>query len=52
MEFLQEELDEILNIFQQESGEILQSMDKNLLILEKKPKIQKLQCNYSGMPIA
>ena len=38
MEFLQEELDEILNIFQQESGEILQSMDKNLLILEKKPK--------------
>ena len=31
MEFLQEELDEILNIFQQESGEILQSMDKNLL---------------------
>lgn len=37
MEFLQEELDEILNIFQQESGEILQSMDKNLLILEKKP---------------
>ncbi len=38
MEFLQEELDEILNIFQQESGEILQSMDKNLLLLEKKPK--------------
>lgn len=37
MEFLQEELDEILNIFQQESGEILQSMDKNLLILEQKP---------------
>ncbi len=37
MEFLQEELDEILNIFQQEGGEILQSMDKNLLILEKKP---------------
>ena len=37
MEFLQEELDEILNIFQQESGEILQSMDKNLLALEKKP---------------
>lgn len=38
MEFLQEELDEILNIFQQESGEILQSMDKKLLVLEKKPK--------------
>ena len=37
MEFLQEEFDEILNIFQQEGGEILQSMDKNLLILEKKP---------------
>lgn len=37
MEFLQEELDEILNIFQQEGNEILQSMDKNLLILEKKP---------------
>ncbi len=38
MEFLQEELDEILNIFSQESTEILQSMDKNLLLLEKKPK--------------
>ena len=38
MEFLQEEFDEILNIFQQEGGEILQSMDKNLLILEKKTK--------------
>lgn len=37
MEFLQEELDEILNIFQQEGAEILQSMDKNLLLLEKKP---------------
>ncbi len=37
MEFLQEELDEILNIFSQESSEILQSMDKNLLLLEKKP---------------
>ncbi len=37
MEFLQEELDEILNIFSQESTEILQSMDKNLLLLEKKP---------------
>ena len=37
MEVLQEELDEILNIFQQEGAEILQSMDKNLLLLEKKP---------------
>lgn len=37
MEFLQEELDEILNIFSQEGSEILQSMDKNLLLLEKKP---------------
>ncbi len=37
MEFLQEELDEILNIFLQEGTEILQSMDKNLLALEKKP---------------
>lgn len=37
MEFLQEELDEILNIFAQEGAEILQSMDKNLLLLEKKP---------------
>lgn len=37
MDFLQEELDEILNIFAQEGAEILQSMDKNLLLLEKKP---------------
>ena len=37
MEFLQEELDEILNIFSQEGSEILESMDKNLLLLEKKP---------------
>jgi len=37
MEFLQEELDEILNIFAQEGAEILQSMDKNLLLLEKRP---------------
>ncbi|MCD8024274.1 MAG: Hpt domain-containing protein, partial [Candidatus Gastranaerophilales bacterium] len=40
MDFLQEELDEILNIFSQESSEILQSMDKNLLLLEKKPHNQ------------
>ena len=38
MDFLDDELDEILNIFQQESGEILQSMDKNLFALEKDPK--------------
>ena len=38
MEFLQEELDEILNIFQQEGADILQSMDKNHILLEKKTK--------------
>lgn len=38
MDFLDDELDEILNIFQQEGGEILQSMDKNLFALEKDPK--------------
>ena len=37
MDFLDDELDEILNIFQQESGEILQSMDKSLFALEKDP---------------
>ena len=37
MDFLDDELDEILNIFQQEGGEILQSMDKNLFALEKDP---------------
>ena len=38
MDFLDDELDEILNIFQQEGGEILQSMDKSLFALEKDPK--------------
>lgn len=38
MDFLDEELEEILNIFQQESSEILETMDKNLLIMEKDPK--------------
>lgn len=35
MEFQKEELDEILNIFQQESAEIISSMDGKLLMLEK-----------------
>ncbi len=35
MEFQREELDEILNIFQQESLEIISSMDEKLLALEK-----------------
>ena len=35
MEFQKEELDEILNIFQQESMEIISSMDEKLLLLEK-----------------
>ena len=35
MEFQKEELDEILNIFQQESMEIISSMDGKLLMLEK-----------------
>lgn len=38
MEFQREELDEILNIFQQESMEIIASMDEKLLILEKEGK--------------
>ena len=42
MDFLDDELDEILNIFQQESGEILQSMDKNLFALEKEPENQDI----------
>jgi len=37
MDFLEEELEEILNIFQQEGSEILEAMDKNLLALEQKP---------------
>ena len=42
MDFLDDELDEILNIFQQEGGEILQSMDKSLFALEKDPKNQDI----------
>lgn len=42
MDFLDDELDEILNIFQQEGGEILQSMDKNLFALEKDPHNQDI----------
>lgn len=38
MEFQKEELDEILNIFQQESSEIISSMDSKLLALEKDGK--------------
>ena len=35
MEFQKDELNEILNIFQQESAEIISSMDEKLLLLEK-----------------
>ena len=35
MEFQKEELNEILNIFQQESMEIIASMDGKLLMLEQ-----------------
>ena len=35
MEFSEQEFDEILNIFQQESDEILQRIDTNLLAIEK-----------------
>ncbi len=38
MEFQKDELNEILNIFQQESTEIITAMDGKLLILEKDPK--------------
>lgn len=37
MEFSEQEFDEILNIFQQESEEILQRIDANLLSIEKDP---------------
>ncbi len=37
MEFQKDELNEILNIFQQESAEIISSMDKKLLLLEQEP---------------
>jgi len=42
MEFQKEELDEILNIFQQESAEIIASMDDKLLVLEKEGKNPEL----------
>ena len=35
MEFQENELNEILNIFQQESAEIIASMDEKLLAIEK-----------------
>ena len=35
MEFQNEELNEILNIFQQESAEIISSMDEKILVLER-----------------
>ncbi len=38
MEFQKDELNEILNIFQQESAEIISSMDEKLLILERDPE--------------
>ena len=38
MEFQKNELDEILSIFQQESAEIIASMDEKLLILEREPE--------------
>lgn len=42
MEFQKEELDEILNIFQQESTEIIASMDDKLLALEQNGKNPEL----------
>ncbi len=42
MEFQKEELDEILNIFQQESSEIIASMDEKLLTLEREGKNSEL----------
>ena len=42
MEFQKEELDEILNIFQQESMEIISSMDGKLLMLENDSNNQEL----------
>ncbi|MBQ9149986.1 hybrid sensor histidine kinase/response regulator [bacterium] len=42
MEFQKDELNEILNIFQQESAEIMASMDTKLLALEKEPKNKEL----------
>lgn len=45
MEFLQEEFDEILNIFSSESEEIIQRINNNLLALEKKPHSKELIIN-------
>lgn len=42
MEFQRDELNEILNIFQQESSEIISSMDEKLLILEKEGYSEEL----------
>jgi len=42
MEFQKNELNEILNIFQQESAEIMASMDEKLLLLEKDSKNKEL----------
>lgn len=42
MEFQKDELNEILNIFQQESAEIMTSMDEKLLALEKDTKNKEL----------
>lgn len=42
MEFQQDELNEILNIFQQESSEIISSMDDKLLVLEHDNKNKEL----------
>lgn len=43
MEFQKEELNEILNIFQTESNEIISSMDEKLLALEKDGKNPELE---------
>ena len=42
MEFSETELNEILNIFKYEGLEIVDSMDNNLLELEKQPKNQDI----------
>ena len=42
MEFQKDELNEILNIFQQESTEIISAMDEKLLKLEKEPYNKEL----------
>ena len=42
MDFLQEELDEIMNIFRAESEEIIRRMNTNLLLLEKKTQDKEI----------